>query len=90
MPDPSRSTLRTGYTAAARSTFAQGAQRKLTAPPARLKQALVFRNVAIAGLKGREDLYEVAGELYVKEKNGQRTTWFGAGQAPALPGRLFP
>jgi hypothetical protein len=81
---PTRKQLRSTYEGEVQGQADAGKMTKLSRAPAGAKDAVVFKNVGIDGVKGREDIFEIGGRLYMKNTQDTKTTWYRAGDAPVF------
>ena len=69
------------YRRSAAGRFETGHVKKLARAPKGLDEPMK-KNVGIAKLKGREDLYQVGMEIVIKNTQGQKITWYNCGHVP--------
>ncbi|MBK7858954.1 MAG: hypothetical protein IPJ65_10120 [Archangiaceae bacterium] len=79
---PTREQLKKTYTSIVEGKAKAGQLLKLRRAPAGTKDVTPFKNVGIDGMKGRENIYDVRGELILENVKDGKSTWSDAGPAP--------
>lgn len=80
---PTRDQLRSTYKSIVQGQADAHNLKELKRAPAGAANASEFKNVGIKGIKGREDIFDIGGNLYLKNTTKQGdVTWFKAGPAP--------
>lgn len=78
---PTKKQLVSTYKRIATAKVEDGSAKKLSKAPRGLQEPMK-RNVGIADLKGREDLFYRSGEIIIKNTQGTKVSWYDCGPAP--------
>ncbi len=82
---PTRAQLRATYKGIVSSKAQNGTLKPMSTAPAQLNNASEFKNVGIKEIRGKEDIYALNGQLFVKNtKSNGKVSWLDAGNAPVF------